>query len=255
MKLSVVTVCYNSEETIRDTIESFLTQSYPHKELIIVDGLSTDKTMKLVSAFTAPDIRVISEPDAGVFDAMNKGLRIFDGDGVGFLNSDDTFHDTHALAAIASALAVADVAYGDLLMVTDHATKQVVREWRAGVYKPGAFELGWQPPHPGFFVRRETIERVGFFDTRYISASDYDYMLRVFGLRDLRHAYVDKVIVDFKMGGISTRDWKATLRGSVESLRSRQEHLHGLPIDAALFLRLFRRIVQMRDVRRYYSQD
>lgn len=254
MKLSVVTVCYNSQATIADTIESFLAQTHPDKELLIIDGASQDDTLSVVSSYASPDIRVVSEPDKGVFDAMNKGLRLFSGDAMGFLNSDDTFHDAGALEAIAAGLANADIVYGDLLMVADHRSKVVVREWRAGEYVPGAFQRGWQPPHPGFFVRRAVAERTGFFDLSYLAASDYDYMLRALALDGVRVGYVPRVIADFKMGGVSTRDWRATLRGTMESLRSRREHFNAPPIDAALFLRLIRRVLQIRKLSGYYGK-
>lgn len=253
MRLSVVTVCLNSQDTIRATIESFLAQTHSDKELLIIDGVSSDATLDIVRSFRAAEIRIVSEKDAGVFDAMNKGLRQFGGDAVSFLNADDTFHDPQVLAAVDEALKDADVAYGDLLMVTDHETKTVVREWRAGPYGKFAFQLGWQPPHPGFFARRGVVERVGLFDLGYKTAADYDWMLRVLSLPDVRPAYLSRVLADFKMGGVSTRDWKATLRGTQETLRSRRQHLGSPPIDAAVFLRLFRRLFQVRNFRRYYG--
>lgn len=253
MKLTVVTACYNSEQTIRTTIESFLTQTHPDRELLIADGGSRDETLSIVAGYASPDIRVISERDSGVYDAMNKGLRQFSGDAVGFLNSDDAFHDKLALARIAEALEQADIAYGDLLMVTDHESKTVVRNWRAGRFSPGAFQRGWQPPHPGFFVRRSVVERVGEFDLGYVTAADYDFMMRAMLLDGVRIAYVPHVLADFMMGGLSTRDWRATLRGTLETLRSRRRHLAAPPVDAAVFLRLARRLLQVRQIRNYYA--
>lgn len=148
MILSVVTVCFNSENTIRSTIDSFVSQTHDDKELLIIDGGSRDSTLDVVRSYRSSNIRVVSEPDDGVFDAMNKGLRLFLGDAVGFLNSDDTFHDDGVLAAVADALGAADIAYGDLLMVTDHASKEVVREWRAGPYSPELSSWGGSRPTP-----------------------------------------------------------------------------------------------------------
>lgn len=252
MKLSVVTVCFNSGATIKTTIDSFISQTHDDKELLIVDGGSRDNTLDVVRSYRSADIRIVSESDEGVFDAMNKGLRLFSGDAVGFLNSDDTFHDDGVLAAVAGALEVADIAYGDLLMVTDHATKEVVREWRAGPYAPGAFQQGWQPPHPGFFVRRDVAGRTGAFDLSYLTASDYDWMLRALTLEGVSVKYIPRVLADFQMGGVSTRDWKATLRGTQETLRARRAHLNAPPIDAAVFLRLLRRLFQIRKFSSYY---
>jgi glycosyltransferase len=178
MKISVVTASYNSEATIGFTIESFLEQSHPEKEMLVVDGASSDATLKLVESFGSDAIRVFSEKDKGVYDAMNKGFRLFHGDAVGFLNSDDTFHDSRALSAIAAAMQDSDIVYGDLNMVVDHRTKRLFRAWRGGVFKRYSFQLGWVPPHPTFYMRREVVERVGAYDLSYITSADYDYMLR-----------------------------------------------------------------------------
>ena len=132
MKISVITASYNSEATIRATIESFLAQTHPDKEMLVIDGASKDATLKIAESFGSSQIRVISEPDKGVYDAMNKGLHLFTGDAIGFLNSDDTFHDDDALAAIAAALEEADVVYGDLDMVIDNKSKTLVRAWSGG---------------------------------------------------------------------------------------------------------------------------
>ena len=248
MKISVITASYNSEATIGATIESFLGQTHPDKELMVVDGASTDATLKIVESFGSSEIRVISEPDKGVYDAMNKGLHLFKGAAIGFLNSDDTFHNNSAMAAIAAALEEADVVYGDLDMVTDHQSKTLVRAWRGGRFGRHSFQLGWVPPHPTFYMRREVAEKVGDYDLSYVTTADYDYMLRALALNDYRVTYLPRVIADFQMGGISTRGWRVTLRGNLECLRSRRQHLNAPIIDAAFFLRFARRIFQLRSL-------
>jgi glycosyltransferase len=246
MKISVVTASYNSEATIAFTIESFLQQSHPDKEMLVVDGASTDATLKIVESFGSDAVRLFSEKDKGVYDAMNKGFRLFEGDVVGFLNSDDTFHDSHALADIAAAMQDSDIVYGDLNMVTDHRTKRLVRSWQGGAFKRFSFQLGWVPPHPTFYLRREVVQKVGSYDLSYITTADYDYMLRALALNNFRVRYIPRVVVDFQMGGISTRDWDVSIRGNLECLRSRRVHLNAHIIDAAFFLRFIRRIFQIR---------
>jgi glycosyltransferase len=246
MKISVVTASYNSEATIGFTIESFLKQTHPDKEMLVIDGASIDATMKIVESFGSDTIRVFSETDKGVYDAMNKGLHLFQGDAIGFLNSDDTFHDTSTLGDIAAALQVSDIVYGDLNMVTDHRTKGLVRSWRGGTFGRYSFQLGWVPPHPTFYMRREVAEKVGDYDLSYITTADYDYMLRALALNRFRVRYIPHVLADFQMGGISTRGWRVTLRGNLECLRSRRVHLNAPPMDAAFFLRFLRRIFQIR---------
>jgi glycosyltransferase len=246
MKISVVVATFNSEATIAFTIESFLKQSHPEKEMLVIDGASSDRTLKIVESFGSDAIRVLSEKDLGVYDAMNKGLRLFQGDAVGFLNSDDTFHDSRALADIAAAMQDADIVYGDLNMVTDHLTKRLTRLWRGGIYRRYSFQLGWVPPHPTFYMRREVAEKVGDYDLSYVTTADYDYMLRALALNNFRVRYLPQVIADFQMGGISTRGWRVSIRGNLECLRSRRIHLNAPVIDAAFFLRFLRRVFQLR---------
>ena len=143
----------------------------------------------------------------------------------------------------------ADIVYGDLNMVTDHRTKRVVRSWRGGTFNRYSFQLGWVPPHPTFYMRREVAQKVGDYDLRYITTADYDYMLRALALNDFRVRYLPRVIADFQIGGISTKGWRVTLRGNLECLRSRREHLNAPPIDPAFFLRFARRIFQLRRLR------
>jgi glycosyltransferase len=246
MKISVVTASYNSEATIGFTVESFLGQKHPEKEMLVIDGASSDATLRIVESFGSEAIRVFSEKDKGVYDAMNKGFRLFQGDAVGFLNSDDTFHDSNVLSDIAGAMQGVDIVYGDLDMVADHRTKSLIRSWKGGAFKRNAFHLGWVPPHPTFYMRREVAEKVGDYDLSYITTADYDYMLRALALNDFRVRYLPRVVADFQMGGISTRGFGVTIRGNLECLRSRQVHLHAPIIDAAFFLRFARRIFQIR---------
>jgi glycosyltransferase len=246
MKISVVTASFNSEATIGFTIESFLKQSHPEKEMLVIDGASRDGTLKIVESFGSDAIRVFSEPDSGVYDAMNKGFRLFEGDVIGFLNSDDTFHDASVLADIAAGLEAADIVYGDLNMVTDHRTKRLARVWRGGTFHRYSFQLGWVPPHPTFYMRRDVPQKVGEYDLSHVTTADYDYMLRAMALNDFRVRYLPRVIADFQIGGISTSGLGVTIRANLECLRSRREHLNATIIDAAFFLRFLRRIFQLR---------
>jgi glycosyltransferase len=246
MKISVVTVAYNSAATVRQTIESFLRQDYGNKELLIVDGGSTDETVAIAKSFQTPSIRVLTEKDDGIYDAMNKGLRLFNGEAVGFLNSDDTFHSDKSLHLIAEGLMDADIVFGDLYMVTDHATKCTVRTWKAGKFSRSAFRVGWAPPHATFYVRRGVVHAVGAFDLRYRIASDYDYMLRALADHCFRIKYVPHVLVDYRWGGVSSGSFGNMLKGNLECLDSRRRHLKSAAIDVALFLRPMRRLLQLR---------
>lgn len=245
MKISTVTICYNSEATIENAISSFMRQDYPNKELLLVDGGSTDSTVAIARRFDSDSIRVISEKDGGIYDAMNKGLENFSGDAVGFLNSDDAYHDASCLGRIAQALESADAVYGDLIMVSDHVTKTAVREWKAGEFTPGAFRGGWMPPHPTFYIRRELAARTGRFDLSYRISADYDFMLRALELQHPRVRHIPHVLVDFMVGGMSTTGPAAVIRGNLECLRARQKHLGAPLLDMALFMKPLRKLQQL----------
>jgi len=235
MRISVVTVCRNAASTIGETLESFFRQSHPDKELVVVDGASSDGTLAVVRAFEREGLTVISEPDAGIYDAMNKGLAVFDGDAVGFLNADDRFHDQHALGALAAALQRADICYGDLDYVDGDADDRVVRRWRSSPWRRGRFRLGWMPAHPTFYCRRRVVEAVGPFDIGYRLAADYDFMLRALELSDFDAARVGRVLVDMGARGRTSASLGARLQHNFEALSSRRRWLGAGFVDYALF--------------------
>jgi glycosyltransferase involved in cell wall biosynthesis len=245
MKISVVTASLNAAATIRFTLDSFLTQDYPQKELLLVDGGSTDDTVAIARSYAADEIAVVAEPDHGLYEAMNKGLDRYCWDAVGFLNADDRFAGRDCMSAIASALRQADIVYGDLDFVADHETRRVVRRWRSSAYAPGAFRRGWMPAHPTFYIRREVAESVGKFDLRFKLAADYDYMLRAMELRAFRTAFVDRVLVEMQRGGRSTRSVGAYLRSNLESHRSRMAHLGVSALDLSILAKPGRKLTQM----------
>ena len=241
MKISVVTICRNAERTIGRAIESFLGQDHGDKEMVIVDGASNDATLEIARGFGAAELRIHSAADRGLYDAMNKGLTLFAGEAVGFLNADDRFHDAGALTKIAAALSDSDAVYGDLLM---HHNGRVVRQWRAG--PRGAFRAGWMPPHPTFYARRALVEAVGRFDTQYDIAADYDFMLRALELHRARLGYVSSTLVDFSMGGRSTRNFAALIKANLECLHARRRHLGATTLDWALLAKPARKLGQLR---------
>ncbi|HEY0282329.1 MAG TPA: glycosyltransferase family 2 protein, partial [Rhizomicrobium sp.] len=231
MKISTVTVSFNSRATIARAVQSFLEQTHPDKEMLVVDGASNDGTLDIVRSFASDAIRVISEPDRGIYDAMNKGLGNFSGDAVGFLNSDDVYHDNSVLARIAQALESADAVHGDLVMVMDHVERRAVRTWRAGPFVPGSFRRGWMPPHPTFYIRRALAQAVGAFDLNYGTSADYDFMLRALELQAPRSAYIPFPLIDFMVGGASTKGVRAVVEANLGCLKSRRLHLGAGLID------------------------
>lgn len=236
----------NSATTVADTLRSFVEQTHPDKELVVIDGGSEDETVHIARSFEHPAIRIFSEPDDGIYDAMNKGLAAYSGDAVGFLNSNDTFHDPEVLTSIASAFSNADAVYGDVVFVTDHNSKKAVRTWNAGVYRRGSFRSGWLPPHPSFYIRRELADRTGPFDLQYGSAADYDFMLRALELHASRVQYIPKTLVDFQNGGQSSGSIAGYIRANLLCLKSRRRHLQSPFVDLALIAKPLRKLTQFQ---------
>ncbi len=214
MLISVITVAYNSADTIRDTLESVCRQTYPHVEHIVVDGASTDGTCDIVRAY-GHVARWVSEPDGGAYEAMNKGIALARGEIIGFLNADDCYASRYALQWVAHALkhGGTDVLYADLCYVRRYDLGRIVRYWRSGVFRPERFRYGWMPPHPTFFTYKKYYETLGGYDTRLRLAADYELMLRFLYKHRLSAFYLPEVLVHMRTGGMSNASlmhrWRA----------------------------------------------
>ena len=215
MKISVITIVYNNRETIADAIDSVLAQTYADIEYIVVDGLSTDGTVEIVKSYGSKISKFISEKDGGLYDAINKGIKLATGDVVGLLHSDDIFHSKNALVAVAGAFkeSKTDSVYADLVYVDRESTERVIRNWKSGSYERNSFLYGWMPPHPTFYVKREVYERLGLYNTKFKSAADYELMLRYLYKHGISTCYVPEVLVRMRVGGKSNvtlgNRWKA----------------------------------------------
>jgi len=239
-------VAYNSQEHIGSAIESFLEQKYPKKELIVIDGLSTDDTCSIVKQYNSPLINLYSERDDGIYDAMNKGLRRVRGDAFGCLNSDDCYAGPGALALIASTLSGAQVVSGRLNFVREHDGSPPVRVWKPEQYQKGAFARGFSLPHPTTYARREVLDHVGEFSTTYRSASDYDWLLRALEVEGFSHTVINEVLVNMRIGGESTNGIRSLINNSCELLMIRREKLNVGIIDTALFANLIKKLLQVK---------
>lgn len=246
MRISVVMVCFNSEATIGSAIDSFLMQEHADRELIVIDGASRDRTCDIVRSYESSLIALTSEPDSGLYDAMNKGLRRFTGDAFGFLNSDDCFHDPQALSRISDALLSADLVTGGLNFVRAHDSSAPVRVWKAEGHQKGAFRRGWSVPHPTTYARRSVFEKVGEFDPSYHSASDYDWLMRALEIEGFRHTAITSTLVDMMLGGTSTAGPRAVLQNTFEKLKVRQTRLDAGFVDAAIIYNAITKLKQLR---------
>lgn len=207
MKISVITSVYDRVDTINQTVQSVQAQSWHNLEHIVIDGASTDGTLQVLQRCLTAQAVWLSEPDKGIYDALNKGLARATGEVVGLMHSDDFFADDHVLEWVAAAFAdpLVEAAYGDLDYVAKDDTSRIIRRWRSGDYTAAKLARGWMPPHPTLYVRRSVIERWGGYDTRYKIAADYDAILRYFGQGRIRAAYIPRVMVKMRVGGESNR--------------------------------------------------
>ena len=207
MKISIITVCFNAEDTISDTIQSVLSQDYEDVEYIIVDGKSTDRTLEIIQS-KQKRIQLISERDQGIYDAMNKGINIASGDVIGILNADDVYKNKQVLSEVMNAFKNnVSIVYGDIEYVNNDLSR-VVRKWKAGIFRPGKFKWGWMPPHPGFFMKKSCYQRYGLFNLNLSTSADYELMLRMFEVHKLNHFYIPKIITSMRIGGVSNSSLK-----------------------------------------------
>jgi glycosyltransferase involved in cell wall biosynthesis len=222
-----------------------LSQDYTEYEYIIIDGNSTDGTQDIIKSYAKNTIRWVSEPDKGIYDAMNKGLSMATGDIVGILNSDDFYKDRKVLSKIAAKFKQENVdsVYSDLAYVDENDLSKIIRFWKSGDYKQGNFLLGWMPPHPTFFVKREIYQKYNAFDVRLKSAADYELMLRFIHKHNISIAYVPEVLVMMRTGGKSNRSVLNRLKANTEDRKAWK--LNNLnPYPFTLLLKPLRKIEQ-----------
>jgi glycosyltransferase involved in cell wall biosynthesis len=222
MKITVVTVSYNSAKTIAATLKSVSCQTHANIEYIVIDGGSKDDTLSLVREWARPGVIVVSEPDQGIYDAMNKGVALATGDVVVFLNADDYYKDTNVLAQVSFVMQSEqlDALYGDVEFFRAGQQDIVVRRYNSGRFMASRLGWGWMPAHPALFVRRDLFERYGTFRTDYRIAGDFEFVARVFKQPELRHRHLPESLVRMQMGGASTSGWRATLQLNREMMRA-----------------------------------
>ena len=225
MKVSIITSCYNRAATIRDAVESVLAQDYNDIEYIVIDGASSDGTLAILEEYRDRIDILVSEPDGGMYEAINKGIRLATGDIIGLLHSDDVFFDRRTVSDIVSRFAKtgADLVYGDGIFVRPDAPQKVVRNWISGSYARWKVRFGWLPLHPTVYIRRECFEKYGLYDESFRISADSDFLVRYLYLAKLRISYLRRYIVRMRMGGASTDVSKSRLKWS-EDIRLFRKH-------------------------------
>lgn len=247
MKISVITVVFNGAGTIADCLASVARQTHPDVEHIVIDGGSQDGTVGIVRANAAGITKFVSEPDQGIYDAMNKGLALATGEAIGILNSDDIYADEKVLADVARRLedSGADSCYGDLVYVRKRDTNDVVRYWKAGDYRRENFRNGWMPPHTACFIRKALYDRHGNFNLSYRIAADYDLLLRFLYKHGISSAYIPRVLVKMRVGGHSAGTVKSIVINNLECYQAWERN--GLRINPfRMLLKPLSKILQLR---------
>ncbi|UAX03698.1 glycosyltransferase family 2 protein [Proteus terrae] len=222
MKVSIITATYNSSETIIDTLKSLEQQSYPNIEYIIVDGASKDNTLEVVRDNCSRVSTILSEPDKGIYDALNKGIQAATGDVIGFLHSDDLFAYPDAVADIVATLEKnqSQAAYADLAYVSKEDTDKMVRLWNSGAYQRNKMLSGWMPPHPTFYMKRDLYLSLGQFDLGFKIAADYDSLLRYLWSNKVSMSYLPKVLIKMRVGGASNRSLSNIYKKTCEDIQA-----------------------------------
>jgi glycosyltransferase involved in cell wall biosynthesis len=226
LKITVITVCYNSAATIADTLKAVSQQSYQDFEHLIFDGASTDGTLDIIRQWTGHPVVLTSEPDNGIYDAMNKGLARASGDVIGFLNADDFYADISVLDKIACAFQDEQIeaCFGDLVYVSKDNLR-LIRNWKSRPFVKGAFANGWCPAHPTFYIRNSALARCGVFDLSFKLASDVEFMMRYLERCGVSAVYIPHVLVRMRVGGATNQNWRNVLQQNQEVLVALKKNL------------------------------
>lgn len=245
MKVSIITVTFNSSATLEQTIRSVINQTYKNIEYIIVDGKSTDDTLKITEKYKNYISKIISQKDKGLYDAINMGIELATGDVIGILHSDDFYLGTEVIQKYVNVFEKekCDAVYADLYYVDKENTDKIVRKWKSGIYHKNSFINGWMPPHPSFFVKKEIYSKYGKFNLDFKTAADYELMLR-FILRDkISIGYLPEFTVKMRVGGKSNVSVKNRVNANLEDRMAWS--INGLkPKFYTLYLKPLRKILQ-----------
>lgn len=246
MKVTIITAVYNGAEHIASCIESVLNQNYSDIEYIVVDGASKDNTLEVVKKYADRITHILSEPDKGMYDAMNKGLRLATGDVIGILNSDDFYADNTIIAQVVNRFleSGADSLYADIAFVSKDNLNKIVRYYSSGSFKPWKFRFGYMPAHPSFFLKKAMYNKYGLFKTDYKLCADFDLLVRLYHTHHITSTYLPKMVVKMRMGGKSNQSLKNILLLNREILRGCLEN--GISTNIAfVYLKYFTKVFEL----------
>ena len=248
MKVSIITVTFNSISVINDCLDSISSQEYDNIQHILIDGASTDGTLSILESKNSQINILISKPDNGIYDAMNKGIKIATGDIIGFLNSDDFYPNNKVISKVVKEFekdSFLDACYSDLIYVDQFNISKTIRYVKSSKFQEGLFSKGWCPPHPTFFVRRSVYKKFGNFDLSYRFASDVDLMMRFLEKYKIKSKYIPEVWVKMRMGGVTNKNLKNIWLQNKEIIHSFNKNNLSVNLLKFLILKIISRIVQL----------
>ena len=246
MKITIITVCYNSVSHIEDAINSVANQDYKEIEHIVIDGNSNDGTQEVLQKYSGKIAHWISEPDNGIYDAMNKGIKIASGEVIGILNSDDFYFDNQVISKVVEAFTdqQIDAVFGDLIFVDPNNLDRIVRTYSSNRWHPEKFAKGYMPAHPTFFVKRKYYEKYGLFETDYKIAADYEMLIRLLYVHKLNYTYLPLKMVKMRKGGVSSNGIKSNITLNNEIIRACRKH--GIKTNALkIYLKYFKKVFEL----------
>lgn len=245
MKITIITVCFNAASTISDALNSVAKQKNVDVEHIVIDGASTDRTLEIVKTYTSVSI-LVSEPDKGIYDAMNKGIALATGDVVGILNADDIYMDNNVLQEVIHTFSdnAIDACYGDLVYVDKTNTNQVVRYWKSAQFIEGMFKSGWAPAHPTFFVRNDIYKKFSGFNLKYQLAADFEILFRFLEQHKINSKYLPKVFVKMRLGGATNKSLTNVYRQNKEIVEILRSYYKKVSLISFIVIKVVARMTQ-----------
>jgi glycosyltransferase involved in cell wall biosynthesis len=248
MKISIITATYNSASTIKECIESVNAQTYKNIEHIIIDGASKDNTLEIINNLPNRVTKIVSEPDKGIYDAMNKGIKAATGDVIGILNSDDFFTSDNIIEIVVENFKNCDIdaLYGDVHFVNPDDITKSVRYYSSAIFKPSLFRFGFMPAHPSFYMKRECYEKYGLYSLDYKIASDYDLLIRYLHREKIKYKYINKDFVTMRTGGVSTENFNSIVTLNKEIVRACKKY----GIYTNLFILSFKYLYKLLELRK-----
>ncbi len=240
MKVSIITIVLNNKETIGTAIDSVLSQDYKDIEYIVIDGGSVDGTVNVIKKYWEKISIFLSEPDQGLYDALNKGIKLSTGEIIAILHSDDVFYDKYVVTDMIDRIQMtnAEICFSDLLIMNNN---QILRFYRANYYKKWLFRIGWQPPHPTCFIKKSLFQEFGLYSTEYKGAGDFDFLVRIFYGREINWTYLNRITVKMQYGGISNSGWGS----KINIIRENSRILENNNVFSLVIFQLLRYLIRI----------